>query len=278
MSGILFLKTRMLEELKDFYTRQIGCELWLDQGDCLIFRHHNFLFGFCQRDEAENKAMLTFFYESRDEVDRIYDGLKDIAMNKPALNEKYHIYQFFAHDPENRPVEFQYFDHAVSEYMSGDRLLLSRRSIRKFENRAITDDLLEKVLELSRWAPTARNTQPYYFKIIRDRAALEFLSRTRGDSTKPIGNAPLAVAICADPNVSKRYLQDGCIAAYHFILAAWFYGLGTCWIAAMDRNDIKEKLNIPPEHYIATITPLGYPVNPNKAAPERKAREEFVKE
>ena len=94
MSGILFLKTRMLEKLKDFYTRQIGCELWLDQGDCLIFRHQNFLFGFCQRDEAENKAMLTFFYESRDEVDLMYDRLKDIAFNKPALNEKYHIYQF----------------------------------------------------------------------------------------------------------------------------------------------------------------------------------------
>ncbi|MBN1212909.1 MAG: nitroreductase family protein, partial [candidate division Zixibacteria bacterium] len=232
MSGILFLKTRMLEELKNFYIQRIGCELWLDQGDCLIFRHHNFLFGFCRRDEVENKAMLTFFYESRDEIDRMYDRLKESAMNKPALNEKYHIYQFFALDPENRPVEFQYFDHAVSEYMTGDKLLLSRRSIRKFENRTIPDDLLDKVFEFSRWAPTARNTQPYYFKIIKDRAVLEFLSQTRGDSTKPIGNAPLAVAICADPNVSNRYIQDGCIAAYHFILAAWFYGLGTCWIAA----------------------------------------------
>ncbi|MBN1211520.1 MAG: nitroreductase family protein, partial [candidate division Zixibacteria bacterium] len=81
-----------------------------------------------------------------------------------------------------------------------------------------------------------------------------------------------------DPTISNRFIQDGCIAAYHFIMAAWFYGLGTCWIADMDRDEVKAKLNIPPEHYVATITPLGYPLSPNKKAPERKAREEFIKE
>jgi nitroreductase len=71
----------------------------------------------------------------------------------------------------------------------------------------------------------------------------------------------MAVAVYADPELTKRPDQDACIAAYHFSLAARSYGLGTCWIAAMDRDDVKEKLGIPQRMHIATITPLGYPIS-----------------
>ena len=86
----------------------------------------------------------------------------------------------------------------------------------------------------------------------------------------------MAVAICSDPDKSRRHIQDGVIAAYHFMLAAWFYGLGTCWIAAMDRDDVKDKLGIPKHHYVATITPLGYPEFIPEPPP-RKPAKEFVK-
>ena len=278
MSGILFLRTRKPTDLEEFYVNRLGCEIWMVQADCRIYRHGNFLFGFCERETTDSRAMLTFIFDSRAEIDALYEKFSDRALNRPALNEKYDIYHFFARDPEERTVEFQYFNRQVTEYMAGDKLLLSRRSQRKFEDREIPDEVLQKVLELSRFAPTARNTQPYYFKIIRDPELIAWLSQTRGSSTKPIGNARTAVAVCADPAVSNRYIQDGCIAAYHFILAAWFYGLGTCWIAAMDRDDVKEKLNIPPEHYVATVTPLGYPVKWVKDAPERKPREDYLRD
>jgi nitroreductase len=277
MSGILFLKTKKLDDLKDFYIRQVGCEMWLDQADCAILRHGNLLFGFCERDEVQNQAMLTFFYENREEVDRMFDRLKSVAVSEPTQNDKYNIYQFFAHDPEERMVEIQHFNHPAATYRPGDDLLLSRRSIRRFEQSDIHPDVLKQVLDLSRWAPTSRNTQSYYFKFIRDPETLDWLSGTRGKSTSPIGNARLAVAVCSDPAISKRHVQDGCIAAYHFLLAAWFYGLGTCWIAAMDRDDVKQRLKIPPDHYVATVTPLGYPEGGPKAAPERKPSEEFVR-
>ena len=277
MSGILFLKTRKLADLEEFYVNRVGCEVWLVQADCRIFRHGNFLFGFCERDSTDSQAMLTFFYDSPAEVDTMYEKFKDSALEKPAINDKYNIYQFFARDPEGRMVEFQYFNQQMTAYMSGDKMLLSRRSQRQFEDREIPDEVLRQVLELSRFAPTARNTQPYYFKIIRDKEIIDWLSKTRGSSTKPIANARMAVAICADPVISNRYIQDGCIAAYHFIMAAWFYGLGTCWIAAMDRDDIKDILQIPRAHYLVTVTPLGYPVKWVKEAPERKVWGEFVK-
>jgi nitroreductase len=277
MSGIVFMKTKNLKEIKEFYLARIGCRLWLDQGDCLILRHGNLLFGFCDRDAVSRDSMLTFFYPTKSEVDRIYDVLKPEAKEPPKMNPKYSIYHFFAADPEGRELEFQYFDHNLDGHLAGDDLLLSRRSVREFEDTDIPDDLLDKVIDISRFAPTSRNTQSYYFRIIRDRNIIQQLSQLRGSSSAPIAKSPLAVAICSDPDVSRRHIQDACIGAYHFILTAWFHGLGTVWIAAMDRDDVKEMLGIPQNHYVATITPLGYPAKKWKDAPERKPIEWYLR-
>ena len=277
MSGILFLKTKDLSSLKDFYIEKIGCEIWQDQGDCVIFRHGNFLFGFCERDEIEAKAMLTFFYESSNDVDRMYAKLKDVAVSEPNQNDKYNIYQCFVNDPDGRMVELQYFNDPVSQYMAGDDLMLSRRSVRNFADKEVPPALLDKILDVCRYAPTSRNTQGYYFKIIDDRETLGWLSETRQSSSTPFARARIAIAVCADPTVTGRADQDACIAAYHLILTAWFYGLGTCWIGGMDREDIKDRLGIPPTHYLATITPLGYPADRNMEAPERKPLNEFLR-
>ncbi|PKK81942.1 MAG: nitroreductase [candidate division Zixibacteria bacterium HGW-Zixibacteria-1] len=278
MSGIIFFKTKMLEELRTFYIDDIGCTLWLEQADCLIFKHGNMLFGFCTRDSADREGMITFFFDTREQVDRFYDKFREIAFSQPSYNEKYEIYQFFAHDPEGRAIEFQCFENPVDRCLDAGRLLTTRRSIRKFQEAMIPEDILAQLFETCRFAPTSRNTQSYYFKTIRDRAILNQLAATRGSSSAPISNAPMAVAICSDPGLTKRVEQDGCIAAYHFLLAAWYFGLGTCWIAAMDRDDVKEWLNIPNDHYVATITPLGYPEQFPVAVPSRNERDYFIRE
>ena len=267
----------MLDELERFYKEEIGCTIWMKQADCTIFKHGNMLFGLCQRESADTDAMLTFFYETPDEVDAFYDKFKDIAVGPPINNEKYDIYQFFAKDPEGRNLEFQYFNKWVTNFRSGEELLLTRRSIRKFKDEVVSDDLLYRIFDTCRYAPTSMNRQGYYFKIIREKSTLEKLSGIRESSTKPIGNGPLAVAICADPSVTKRPEQDGCIAAYHFILTAWEYGLGTCWIAAMDRDDVKQIIDIPRSHYVATITPLGIPAKFPIKTPERNGIDWYLK-
>jgi nitroreductase len=278
MSGIIFLGTKKLAEIHDFYINNVGCDLWMDQGGCQIFRHGNMLFGFCDRDHVDDQGVITFFYEKKNDVDIMYERFKSIALDSPKLNETYKIYHFYASDPEGRSIEFQQFDNPVYQYLSGDSLLLSRRSIRKFTDQKIDEDILQKVLNISCYAPTSMNTQSYYFKIIKDNELMRKLAGTRGKSSVPIYKAPMAVAICSDPNLSKRHVQDGCIGAYHFMLSSWFHGLGTCWIAAMDRDDVKDWLNIPQDHYVATVTPLGYPQHLNFNAPERKDISWFVKE
>lgn len=277
MSGIVFFGTQKLKELKKFYLDQVGCELWLDQRDCLIFRHGNFLLGFCQREQVEKQGIITFFYEKKEEVDRFYEKFKEVAISPPVMNKKYGIYQFFAPDPEGRKLEFQYFEYAVHRYMSGDELLVSRRSVREFKDEEVPQEILDQILHLSRYSPTSRDSQSYYFRFVRKKKLIDQLSKTRGESSAPIGRAPMAVAVCSDPDLTRRHVEDGCIAAYHFMLASWFFGLGTCWIGGMDREEVKKILEIPEHHYVATITPLGYPRHLPLTPPEKREVSWFIR-
>jgi predicted lactoylglutathione lyase len=113
MAGIIFFKTQAMDECEKFYTDRIGMHVWLRQADCIILKHENLLLGFCTRKEVDHSGMITFVYRSREEVDAMYARLKDLARESPRENEKYRIYQFFAHDPEDRILEFQYFLHPV---------------------------------------------------------------------------------------------------------------------------------------------------------------------
>ncbi|MEA3313296.1 MAG: nitroreductase family protein [Caldisericota bacterium] len=160
--------------------------------------------------------------------------------------------------------------------LNGKELLMKRRSVREFKDKEVLQDVLREIFELSRFAPTASNSQAYYFVVVTDKKALEELANVRGGSTAPIGRAPMAVAICVDPDKTSRPTEDGCIAAYHFMLAARYYSLGTCWMADMDRENIKQALNIPQNHLVATVTPVGYPVK-EPDMPTRKPKEEFIK-
>lgn len=276
MSGIVFLGTRKMDAMRDFYHGRIGMEVWLEQADCIVLKHGNMLLGFCERDKADIDGIFTFFYDRREAVDDIHGRMGDVATTGPEEVEKYRIYRFFALDPEGRKVEFQHFLHPVAPYRDGEEALVTRRSIRKFRDEEVPDGLLDKVFETCRYCPTSKNTQPYYYVVTRDRGTLELLAATRGQSSAPIARAPLAVAVVSDPEASNRYEQDGCIAAYHFILSAWDHGVGTCWMAAMDRDDVKDALGIPRGHHVVTVTPVGWPYKVPRA-PARREAGEFVR-
>ena len=113
MSGIVFLRTRDLAGMRKFYVDRVGCKLWLDQRDVQIFRHGNLLLGFCDRETIDTQAMVTFYFETREEVDSMYERFHADAKAEPMRNERYDIYHFFTEDPEGRAVEFQRFEHEV---------------------------------------------------------------------------------------------------------------------------------------------------------------------
>ncbi len=276
MNGIVFYKTIKYKSIRDFYENVIGLDIWIEQKECVIYQYGNFLLGFCNRSSSDTQSMITMFFDSRFEVDNFYNKLKNIAHDKPKYNPDYEIYHFFAEDPEGRVLEFQYFENEIRPYNSAADVLTKRRSARSFTQKVVSDDLLRSVFELCRYSPTSMNTQSYYYVVIRDQKTIKTLSEIRDSASSPLVQSQLNIAICVDPAKTRRKEEDGIIAAYHFILSCENHGLGTCWIADMNRDNVKEMLNIPKEHYIATITPVGYSKIKSRMLPRRREISEFV--
>ncbi|HOD53269.1 MAG TPA: nitroreductase family protein [Candidatus Cloacimonadota bacterium] len=275
MSGIIFFKTKSLEKVSDFYIHQLDMRLWLKQVNCNILQSDQLLIGFLEAEQAETEGIITFFFKTKEEVDYYYEKLKHISVNAPLMNDKYQIYHFYAKDPEGRKIEFQCFIHHLRPWLSGKCLLRKRRSIRQFTSEPVEKELLEKVFNLCKYAPTSRNSQSFYFVVISNPEQRDEIARIREGASAPIAKAPLAVAVVADSKKTKRLEQDACIAASYLLLSAHLYGLGTCWITDMNRDEIKSMLDIPQDDYIACVTPIGYPKE-FPEIPTRRSTDEFV--
>jgi nitroreductase len=142
--------------------------------------------------------------------------------------------------------------------------ITKRRSIRRFKSQEVEQWKLDMALDAARWAPSSKNSQPWEFIIIKDRNTLEKIA---AESTygKHIAQAPLAVAFVTDPSKSNWHEVDGALATQNFTLAAWALGLGTCWTGTMNREKVKEILDIPVEKNLLTVLPLGYPAEEGRA-------------
>lgn len=151
-----------------------------------------------------------------------------------------------------------------------------RRSIRKYRKDPVPEDLVSKILEAGRWAPSASNTQPWNFIVLRD----EGVRRSVAEATaygKFLADAPLGICVVIDPEASTHPVEDGAIATYSMLLAAHALGLGACWIGSYEsayEEKVKEILGIPEKTRLLSIISVGFPAeSPSK---DRRGLEEIV--
>ncbi len=111
MAGILFIRTRDLTRLRPFYEDTMEMEPWLEQDGIAIMAHENLLLGLHEADAVDTDGLVTFWYETRNEVDEMYERLRPTALSPPKVNTTYRIYNFFATDPDGRKIECQAFLH-----------------------------------------------------------------------------------------------------------------------------------------------------------------------
>ncbi len=144
----------------------------------------------------------------------------------------------------------------------------TRRTTRAFLPTDVPQQVIRNILEAGRLTPSARNSQPWHFIAIQDRAMLKQLGPlcTTG---RFIEQASCAVAVVTDP-ANNWHEIDGARAVQSMELAGWNEGVGTCWIGSMNRDRIKELLGIPKPLHLLTILPFGYPVQPD--APRRRTK------
>lgn len=143
--------------------------------------------------------------------------------------------------------------------------ILKRRSIRKFTNQSISDEIIKQLLEAGMAAPSAGNEQPWQFVVITEREILDKIPSIHPYS-QMIKQAPLAILVCADKTLNKYdvdyWIQDCSAATQNILLAATDKGLGTVWLGVYPRHDRVEalrKLFSMPDHIIPfALIPVGY--------------------
>lgn len=132
----------------------------------------------------------------------------------------------------------------------------SLSSVRNFIDRDVPDDIIMKVMESGRLAPSAHNDQPWEFIVVKDKKILKKLEQFC-ISGRFVSEAGFAVVILTDKS-SKWFQIDSTRAAQNMALTAWSLDLGTCWIGRLDTDGIISLLNIPEKWHVLTVLPFGY--------------------
>lgn len=137
-------------------------------------------------------------------------------------------------------------------------VIRKRRSIRRYLEKDVDNSLINKVIEAAIWAPTSCNQQLWNFIIIKEKEVKDRLIKEAA-STTLIGRAPVVIVITHEKSNYKEAIQAGTAAMQNLLLAATYYGLGTCSINSFgNEKRIKEILGIPDDQLIVCFVVLGY--------------------
>ena len=148
----------------------------------------------------------------------------------------------------------------------------TRRSIRKYEDRAVSPELVQQLLAAAMQAPSARNQQPWQFIVIDDRRLLGQIGQMNPNA-QMAQHAPLGILICGDLHEEKSegyWVVDCAAAAQNMLLAAHALGLGAVWTGVYPRQErmagLSRLLQVP-EHVIPhTLVVVGHPAKQVPAA------------
>ena len=146
--------------------------------------------------------------------------------------------------------------------------IMTRTSIRKFEQQAVEAEKVEAMLRAAMAAPTAVNKQPWHFVVVTDKQVLSELAG-QGGRGNMLRNAPLAIVVCGDMSKAMQgkgqeyWIQDTSAATENLLLAAHALGLGAVWTGAYPMDDrythIQKVLGMPETVVPLNICIIGYP-------------------
>ena len=155
--------------------------------------------------------------------------------------------------------------------MSFIEIAKKRYSVRKYSDRAVESEKMEKIIEAAHVAPTAANLQPVELIVVQSKEGLDKLGKAANTY-----NAPVSIIVCADH--SKAWTRpfdgkimtdiDATILTDHMMLQATELGLGTCWICYFKADVVSKEFNLPKDLEPINILAIGY-ADENPADSER---------
>lgn len=190
---------------------------------------------------------------------------------------------FFSHDADSRADDTDAATAATGTHSDAYANIMTRTSIRRYTDRAVSDAAIDSLLRAGMAAPTAVNKQPWQFVAITDRALLDTLA-TKAPGWKPVGRAPLAIVTCGDTSLALEgeaqayWIQDVSAATENILLAANAMGLGAVWCGAYPiaerAETLRHYLSLPENILPLNIIAIGYPAeNP---LPKEKYKAERI--
>ena len=145
--------------------------------------------------------------------------------------------------------------------------ITARHSVRRFTGDPVPAESVNLILEAARRAPSAGNLQPWFFVVVGNQGLKKGLARAAGQTF--VAEAPLCLAVCAEPERSARVYgkrgrelycyQDAAAATQNILLAAASLGLGACWVGAFDEAAVSEALRLPARLRPVALVAVGYP-------------------
>ncbi|MCM8759520.1 MAG: nitroreductase family protein [Candidatus Omnitrophica bacterium] len=169
-------------------------------------------------------------------------------------------------------------------------LVNKRQSVREYKPDPVPVEVLDRCFEAARLAPSACNSQPWYFIAVTDRHLIEEIANRAFSGIYSLNRfaitAPVIVVVITE---RSRYsvclggyfrgtqynLIDIGIAVEHFILQATEEGLGTCWIGWFNEREIHKILGIPSRRKIDILLTVGYPASEEIRPKKRRTLDEI---
>ena len=149
--------------------------------------------------------------------------------------------------------------------MEFTKLIQERYSVRKYENKHLPKEVIDKILQAGHLAPTGCNFQPQRILVINTDEATAKLK----DCTRCHFDAPTAMLICycKDETWSRPYdgalsaPVDAAIVTTHIMLAAHNEGVGSCWVMHFNPISMRETFSIPEDYEPVALLTMGYPAD-----------------
>lgn len=115
-------------------------------------------------------------------------------------------------------------------------LIEKRHSIRSYKNESVDEELLNKIVDCAKLAPSSRNKKPCDYIIVKDKETLAKLSEAKAAGSQMLKDAGAAIVVIGDSEKSDVWVEDCSIAMTYLHLAAVNYGLCSCWVQIRKRN------------------------------------------
>ena len=144
-------------------------------------------------------------------------------------------------------------------------LCAERRSIRRYTDEEISEDILNEIMKVALTAPCSFGHRPVEFVIVKDKERIRELASCKSLGGSQIIGANVVIVVMVNLNRGEFWIEDGAIASSYILLAAEQYGLGACWVHIRNRRgkrkssdeEIRELLGVSDDFAVLNLVALG---------------------